>query len=78
MSSYQSPVDLEKQGQGALASSEIRKPSDIGLGMYFEITRQTQLIEQSLAELKKIRNKLWNIEDVLSTKPEPEFEVEEK
>ncbi len=74
MSSFISPKDLEKSERG---STQITKPPDIGLGMFFELSRQTQLLEQLLVETKRVKNKLWNIEDVLSQPHnEPEYQTE--
>ncbi len=74
MSSYKSPEDLEKKG---LETYPINKPADISLGLYMEIARQTQLLEAILIETKRVKNKLWNIEDCLQTpRNEPEYNVE--
>ncbi len=75
MSSYQSPTDLEKQAQGPPPSIS----HSLSLDMYVQMCRQTSLLENILVETKRIKNKLWNIEDVLTASSTvPEYRTEEK
>lgn len=73
-------VDLENGRQGVLPNSTRDELQAYGLGplMLYELRALREILSVSNVELKKIRNKLWNIEDVLGNpKNEPEYEVEE-
>ena len=46
------------------------------LDMIYELKKSNELLQSSVAELKKIRNKLWNIEDAIANpRNEPEYDT---
>jgi len=78
MTNFKSRPDLERSVQGGSQNND----QAIGLQLLVEVCLQTKLLSEILVETKKVRNKLWNIEDCLSSPQSdhrdrtPEYEVQ--